>query len=217
MESACRAGRSVRARSAPAITISITQAICAAPGRLERLSQVVKIESVSVRTPRYSARADVVERLQQREREPDRERGPRQRQRHMARQHEARRAERARDLEQARALRLEHRARREEDVRIEHKRKDEDRAAAANGCSDTRSAAVGFQPVSAVSSALHRPERVEQVDIDVGDDIGREGERQRQRPGERVAAGEAIGGDEPRGADADESRSAPRHRRAAAR
>ena len=37
-----------------AITISITQAIWAAPGRLERLSQVVKIESVKVRTPRYS-------------------------------------------------------------------------------------------------------------------------------------------------------------------
>ncbi len=33
---------------------SITQAICAAPGRLERLSQVEKIESVNVCTPRYS-------------------------------------------------------------------------------------------------------------------------------------------------------------------
>ncbi len=30
------------------------QAICAAPGRLDRLSQVSKIDSVSVRTPRYS-------------------------------------------------------------------------------------------------------------------------------------------------------------------
>ena len=32
----------------------MTQAICAAPGRLDRLSQVVKIDSVSVCTPRYS-------------------------------------------------------------------------------------------------------------------------------------------------------------------
>ena len=72
--------------------------------------------------------ADVVERFEQRERQADRERGARERQRDVTRQHQPRGAERARDLEQRGALRLEHRARHEEDVRVEHDRKDEDRA-----------------------------------------------------------------------------------------
>ena len=51
---------------------------------------------------------------------------------------------------------------------------------------------------------LHRAERVEEIDVDVGDDVGRERKRQRQRPCQRIAAGETIGGDEPRRADADD-------------
>ena len=149
------------------------------------------------------AGADVVERFHQGEREADRERRPRQRQRDVARQHETRRAERARDLEQARALRLEHRARGEEHIRVEHEREDEDRAGQR---ADVRIPGGRARPPAGEreQQVLHRAERIEDVDIDIGDDIGREGERQRERPGEHVAAGKPIGGDEPGGADADQ-------------
>ena len=51
--------------------------------------------------------------------------------------------------------------------------------------------------------SLHRPERVQQVEIGVGDDVGRDGERQQQPDLEEAPARERVGRHEPGRAGAD--------------
>ena len=147
------------------------------------------------------AGADVVERLEQRQRKTRGDRRARQRQRDVAGQRPATRAERARHLDQRRALGLEHRAGGEIDVRVEHEAHDQDRAAER---ADVRKPVVGgrLEAEQRAQRRLHRSEAVEHVDIDVGDDVGRERERQRQQPDEHAAAGKFVGRDDPGGADA---------------
>ena len=53
------------------------------------------------------------------------------------------------------------------------------------------------------SVRLHRADRMQHVEIGVGDDVGRHRERQEQRPFEDASAGKAEHGDEPGRADAD--------------
>jgi hypothetical protein len=91
------------------------------------------------------------------------------------------------------------------DVRIEHDADDEDGAAER---ANFGKPVIGRRAPSnqAAQQGLHRPERVEHVDIDVSDDIGRKGERQRQQPDEQVASRELIGGDHPGRADPEDRR-----------
>ena len=49
---------------------------------------------------------------------------------------------------------------------------------------------------------LHRADGVEQVDVNVSHDVGRDRERQRKQPRQRIASGKLIGGDQPGGAGA---------------
>ncbi len=121
--------RPCRSSAISAITItSITQAICAAPGRLDAIDPGGEDRQGQRLHAEIFAGADVVQGFEQRQRKPDRERGPCERQRHMPRQHHAARAERARHFDQRGALGEEHRARGEIDVRIEHEAHHEDRA-----------------------------------------------------------------------------------------
>ncbi len=144
---------------------------------------------------------DIVQRLEQRQRKSNRKRRPCQRQGDMAGQHETRRAKRAGDLDQRSALRQEHRARGEIDVGIEDEAENEDRA---------RQRANRRKPIFACGAIseqctecrLHRPDGVENIDIDIRDDIGRECERQRQQPAQRIATGKLVGCHDPGCADA---------------
>ena len=130
--------------------------------------------------------------------------GPRQRQRDGAKHLEAPGAERARDLDHRCALGREHRPRRRIDVRVEHDRHDED---AAGERADLRKPVLGPRapPHRLPQRRLHRTGGVEHFDVDVGGDVGRHRERQRQEPGEPVASREAVHRDEPGGADAEGS------------
>ena len=109
------------------------------------------------------------------------------------------------------------RARRDRRKDRARSRHDQDRAAER---AHIREPVVGGRSASRTTraaAACTGPSDVEQVDIDVGDDVGRDRERQRQQPQQRRAPGKLEGGHDPGGADADRRRSRPRRRRAAAR
>src|SRR5262249_21783329 len=171
-----RRRRPRRSSAISAMTINnMRQAICAAPARLPRLSQVVKIDSVRVCTPRYSlapmslsvsSKASNMPTLIARRASGTRE-FPRSR------------AEHARGLGDAWALSLKHRARGEINVGIEHETEEENRTGER---ADVRKPIVrgGVPAENRSQRRLYRPERVENVDIDVSHDVGRDRKRQRQ-------------------------------------
>src|SRR5262249_60256021 len=75
----------------------------------------------------------------------------------------------------------------------------------ASGRSETNSRRPSASRKS-LSAQIARPERVENVDIDVSHDVGRGRKWQRQQPTQRITAGKGEGGDEPGGAGANDGR-----------
>ncbi len=143
------------------------------PGREDRQRQRLHAE--------IFAGADIVERLEQGKRHADRDGGPRQRQVMRRASRHGRAPSMRAGFGKQRTLRLEHRARGEIDVRIEHETENEDRAGKR---ADVREPVVGRRAPAehCAQRRLQRAERVENIDVDVGHDIGRDRERQRQQP-----------------------------------
>ena len=156
-ESACRAGRSARARSARRPTTSITQAICAAPGRLRAVEPGGEDRERQRAHAEIFAGADVVERLHQGERRGrPRARGARAAARRGAPASGAWRRACARPRTGTRSASGTSRARRgTRKDRAPAKTRRSRRA--ASGCSGYQEAAVGFQPVSASSAFCTGP------------------------------------------------------------
>ena len=148
------------------------------------------------------AGADVVERLQERERNSDGDRRPRQWQRNLPGEAERPRAEHTRGLDVLRGLRLEHGARGQIDIRIEHEAHEQDRAGER---AHIGKPVVGGGPKSECSTQprLYWASRIENVDIDIGDDVGRDREWQHQQPGQHIASGKLKRGHRPGGAGAE--------------
>ena len=174
---------------------------CAAPARLPRLSQVVKIDTVSVRTPRYSLAPMSLRVSSDTSATPTASAG-------RAIGSETRRnicqtigAERSRGLGEFGALELEHGPRREIDVGVEHEADDDDRARhrAQIGKGGHRVA----QRKPDRQRAMDQAERLEQIGIDVSRDIGRDRQRQRHQPQQQRAAGKIMQRDQPCRACAD--------------
>ena len=150
------------------------------------------------------AGADVVQRLQRYQRDPDRERRPRHRQRDAPEGGPAAGAKRLRCLSELRALELEHRARRQIDVRIEHQRDHDDRAGQRAQAGKHAHRVLQRKPDR--ERAMDQAQRLEQVDIDIGGQIGRDRERQRHQPQQYRPAAKFMQRDRPRGAGADRER-----------
>lgn len=153
------------------------------------------------------AGADVVQRFQQHQRKPDRKRRARHRQRNMPEGTPAFGAEGACGLEDVDTLHLQHRPRREIDIRIQHAAEHEDGARRRTHVRQqaqrvTRRHPCGKQPV-------HEAERLEDVGIDIGVDIGGDRQRQRQQPDQMAASGEVMGRHQPGGAGAGGERDHP--------
>ena len=118
-------------------------------------------------------------------------------------------------LGKLRRLGLEHHARGEIDIRMSRM----PMTGRAGKRAHAREPVVGRRPQAKhrAQRRLHRTEGVEQIDVDIGHDVGRYGERQRQHPGQRVASGKLERGHRPSRADADDDRDRGDPRRAAAR
>ena len=197
------------------------QESCAAPARLPRLSQVVNTETVSVRTPRYSLAPISFSVSSDTSADADRERRPRHRQRDPPEGGPAAGAKRLRCLSELRALELEHRARRKIDVRIQHQRDHDDRA--GQRAQTGKHAHRVLQRKPDRERAMDQAQRLEQIDIDISREIGRDRERQRHQPQQHRPAAKFMQRDRPRGAGADRERQgadaeeqAPRYREASA-
>ena len=161
--------------------------------------------------PEEFHRADVVQRLHQRQRDAGGERRPRQRQRHFPKGRRRGAAKGAAHLEHADRLGKEARPRGDVDVRIEHRAHHEDGAAET---SDVRKPIVlGIAPAEqAPQRGLQHAGIVEQLEVAEGDDVGRDCERQEQQPFEQAAPGEPVHGDEPGRAGPDQRASGRRRR-----
>ncbi len=150
------------------------------------------------------AGADVVQRFQRHQRCADRERGTCHRQRDAPEDGPASGAERLRGLGELRALELEHRARRKIDVRIEHQRDHDDGAGQRAQIGKHAHRVLQRQPDR--KRPVDQAERLEQIDIDVSREIGRDRERQRHQPEQHLPAAEFMQRDRPRRAGADRER-----------
>ena len=159
--------------------------------------------------------AEIVEALHQCQRHARGERRPCQRQRHRPEGAGGRPPQCARHFQHADRLLHEARPCREINVRVEHHRQDQDGAG--------QRAHLG-EPVvldrvpaeQAPQRALHGAREIEQLDVGVGDDVGRHGERQHQQAVQQAAAGEAVHGGEPGRPGADQQAQSRRPRPAAA-
>ena len=82
------------------------------------------------------------------------------------------------------------------DIRIQHQRQQHD---AAGQMADVRQTEITrtFVPQQPAQRALHRAQRVQQIQIGVGNDIGRHRQWQQQGPAQDTAPGKRIGGDQP--------------------
>ena len=164
------------------------------PGRIDRKRQRPDAEELRG--------ADVVQRLHQGEAGADGDRRAGERQGDAEEDLAAPGAEGARRLDEADRLHQEEGAGREVDVRVEDEAEKQDGAAEG---ADLRQAEIlrARNAEDGADRRLHRPDRVEDVEIGVGDDVGRHGERQEQRPVEDAPAGEVVGRHQPGGAGAD--------------
>jgi hypothetical protein len=145
--------------------------------------------------------AEVGKRLHQRERDPARDRRAGQRHRDREEAAPGAAAQRPAHVEHAGALLEERGAGEQIDVRIEHEAHDHDGAPER---ADRREPVVGVGPAGRLAQqALHRPGVLEKIGVGVADDVGRDGERQQQRPFEQAAAREVAHADQPRRADPD--------------
>ena len=163
------------------------------PGRIDRHRQGLHAEELG--------RADVVEGFQQCQRHSDRDRRAGQRQRHPPQQRATRHPERTRRIQQTAGLGQEHRARGQVDIRIQHHAQQQD---AAGQRADVRQAEItrAVDAQQRTDQRLHRTKRVQQIQIGVGDDVGRHRQRQQQRPGQHAAATEIVGRHQPGAAGA---------------
>ena len=152
------------------------------PGRVDRDGQRADAEEFRG--------ADVVQRLHQREAHADGDRRARERHRDAEEDAEPVRAERARHFQRRRRLHQEERADRQIDVGVEHDAEQKD---AAVQRADLREPEIARarDAEELAERRLHRPERMQHVEIGVGDDVGRDGERQEQRPFEHALARKA--------------------------
>ena len=152
-------------------------------------------------------RAEVGQRLHQRERHAAGDRRPGERHRDLEEAAPRPAAQRAADVDHAGALLEEGGAREQVDVGVEHQRHDRDRATER---ADRREPVVGPAPVHDVAQeGLHRAGELQKVGVGVADDVGRDRERQQQRPLEDAAPGEVAHADQPGGADPDRDHPEP--------
>ena len=108
----------------------------------------------------------------------------------------ARDTERARRIDQIGRLRQEHRPRWNIDIGIEHETEKQDAARHRTHTRQAEFARAGIAEHPA-DRPLHRADRVEDIEIGIGDNIGGDCQRQQQRPFEHPAAGKGIGRDQP--------------------
>ena len=179
------------------------QAICAAPAKTVAVEPgVVDGDGEGAHAEEFH-RADVVQSFHQRERHARGKRGSRQRQRHLEEGCRGAPAERAAHLEHADRLGEKARPRGDVDIRVEHHAHHEDGAAHAPDVG--KPVVLGAVPAEQLTQqGLQRAGIVEQLEIAKSDDVGRDGERQEQQPLEQASPREAVHGDEPRRAGADQ-------------
>jgi hypothetical protein len=164
------------------------------PGRVDRDGE--RLDAEEFRS------ADVIERLQQRQAQADGQRGPGERQRDAEEGAAAAFAQRAGRFHQVGRLGHEHGARGHVDIGVEHEAEHEDRARhrAQVGQAELARAVEAQRPAD---RALHRADRVQQIEVGEGDDVGRHGQRQQQGPVQHASPREVAGRDQPGAAGAD--------------
>ena len=148
-------------------------------------------------------RADVVQRFHQHERDARGERRPRQWQSHLPERLHGVSPQRPAHFQHAHRLRDEARSRGDVDIRIEHRAHHQDGAAEAANIREPVVPRIAPAEQTA-QGGLHHPGIIEHLQIGVGDDIGRDRERQQQQPLQISPSRKAIHGDEPGGAGADQ-------------
>ena len=152
------------------------------PGREDRDRQRAHAE--------IFAGADVVERLQRHQREADSKRRASHRQRDAPEDGQRPRAQSLRRFDGVGALGLEHRSRRKIDVRVEHEADDQDGAGQRAHARQPRGRGRWHQ--HRAEGLMGEAERLEQIDIDIGADIGRDRQRHRHQPDEKAAARKIV-------------------------
>ncbi len=99
-------------------------------------------------------------------------------------------------LDQRRRLHQEQRPGRQVDVGIEHEAEEQDAAGQGAQVRQDQVARAGIAE-ERPDRALHRTDRVQEVEIGIGRDVGGHGQRQQQRPVEQAPPRELVGRDEP--------------------
>ena len=149
--------------------------------------------------------ADVIQRLHERKRDAGGERGPGQRQGNLPKSLGRVAPERPAHFQDADRLGDEARSGGDIHIRIEHGAHHKNGAAQAADFGEPIAPRVMPAEESA-QTALHRPGIIEQLEIAIGDDVGRDRKRQEQQPLKITAPGKTIHGDEPSRPGADQER-----------
>ena len=170
------------------------------PGRVDRDRQRPHAQELG--------RADVVQRLHQGEADAHRDGGARQRQGHAAEDLPPAGAQGPGDLDQVRRLGHEHRPRRQVDVRVKDKAQQQDRP---RHRADVGQAELSRTVIAEdrANQRLERPQRVQQVQIGIGHDIGGHRQGQQQRPFQHAPPREVMGRHQPGGRSPDRRRQHP--------
>lgn len=140
--------------------------------------------------------ADVVQGFQQHEAQADGDGGPRQWQGHMPEGAPGSVAQQAGRFHQMSRLAGEHAAGGQVDVGIQHEGQQHDGARQVAQIGQTEFTRAGVAQQGA-DGLLDGTDGVQDVQVGIGHDIGRHGQRQQQRPGQDSAAGEIVGRDQP--------------------
>ena len=74
---------------------------------------------------------------------------------------------------------------------------------------DIRKPVIAMCPAESFTQGrLHRPDKLEEIGINVGHDVSRHGQRQHQRPGEQASPGKVVHGGQPGGGDTEQTNTA---------
>ncbi len=167
------------------------------PGRIDRHGQRLHAQEFGC--------ADIVQGFQQGQAQSDRDGGACQGQGDAPERRDAARAQRAGRLQHIGGLRHEHGARRQVDIGIQRAAQHENgaRQRAQFGQPELPRAVIAQQRAE---GALHWPDRMQQIQVGEGDDVGGYGQRQQQRPAQDAPSAEFIGADQPRAARAQHRR-----------
>ena len=168
------------------------EAVEAVPGLVDGGGEGVEVEH------RY--RAEVGQGFHHRQRQAGADRRPRHRQGDPQERLPGRQAENPRGFHQALALGDEGAAREQVDIGIEHQHQDQDHPA---GGAYARQPQAAAEPLA--QQALHRSGEIQQADEDERQDVGRDRERQHQRPVQPAPPGEFAEAGEPGQADPEQS------------